>query len=226
VVALRYSPQAWLTKKKSCAGETLCCLSPPELGRHKLRRGAPGKGLRVACASARGCLRKHLALDCIAGTRSPEKQIEEVQPPLISYPPSPAPTPANHSTNTMADSSASTSADGPTLQNRWKAAGGFFEQYTHQSSSTQTPMRFTIFLPPQATSKPVPILYYLSGLTCTDENVVQKGFVQFQAAKRGLAIVCPDTSPRGAGVEGEDEGWDFGTGAGFYVDATAEKWKK
>lgn len=56
--------------------------------------------------------------------------------------------------------------------------------------------------------------------------MVQKGFVQFQAAKRGLAIVCPDTSPRGAGVEGEDEGWDFGTGAGFYVDATAEKWKK
>lgn len=114
----------------------------------------------------------------------------------------------------------------PTLLNRWKACGGFFEQYTHDSTSTHTTMRFTVYLPPKATSKPVPILYYLSGLTCTDENVVQKGFIQFQAAKRGLAIVCPDTSPRGAGVEGEDEGWDFGTGAGFYVDATAEKFKK
>jgi len=146
-------------------------------------------------------------------------------PPHHTHP-TPHPRTLNHSTSTMADSSASAPADDPTLLNRWKAAGGFFEQYTHQSSSTQTPMRFTIFLPPQATSKPVPILYYLSGLTCTDENVVQKGFVQFQAAKRGLAIVCPDTSPRGAGVEGEDEGWDFGTGAGFYVDATTEKWKK
>jgi S-formylglutathione hydrolase len=117
-------------------------------------------------------------------------------------------------------------AQGLTRLNRWKACGGFFEQYTHPSSSTNTAMRFSVYFPPQSTHKPVPVLYYLSGLTCTDENVVQKGFVQSQAAKRGLAVVCPDTSPRGAGVDGEDESWDFGTGAGFYVDATASKWSR
>ncbi|EKU21688.1 S-formylglutathione hydrolase, partial [Nannochloropsis gaditana CCMP526] len=117
-------------------------------------------------------------------------------------------------------------AQGLTRLNRWKACGGFFEQYTHPSSSTNTVMRFTVYFPPQSAHKPVPVLYFLSGLTCTDENVVQKGFVQSQAAKRGLAVVCPDTSPRGAGVDGEDESWDFGTGAGFYVDATASKWSR
>ncbi len=100
-----------------------------------------------------------------------------------------------------------------TLLNKNKACGGVFEQYTHPSTATHTPMRFTVFFPPQATTKKaVPALYYLSGLTCTDENVVQKGFAQQRAAARGLALIAPDTSPRGAGVEGEDDGWDFGTG--------------
>uniref|UniRef100_A0A6V1VPS3 S-formylglutathione hydrolase n=1 Tax=Heterosigma akashiwo TaxID=2829 RepID=A0A6V1VPS3_HETAK len=110
------------------------------------------------------------------------------------------------------------------LKSSWKCHGGFVRQYSHQSSSTGTPMRFTIFLPPESCGSDVPVLYYLSGLTCTDENVVQKGGAFRAAARAGLALVCPDTSPRGAGVEGEDEGWDFGTGAGFYVDATQAPW--
>lgn len=71
----------------------------------------------------------------------------------------------------------------------------------------------------------LPVIYYLSGLTCTDENVIQKGFAHHFASKRNVCVVAPDTSPRGANIEGEDESWDFGTGAGFYLDATADKWK-
>jgi S-formylglutathione hydrolase len=82
---------------------------------------------------------------------------------------------------------------GLTLLNRWKACGGYFSQYTHASTTTKTTMRFTVYLPPQAESKPVPVVYYLSGLTCTDENVVQKGFAQRAAAARGVALVAPDT---------------------------------
>ncbi|CAM9997369.1 unnamed protein product [Ascophyllum nodosum] len=88
-------------------------------------------------------------------------------------------------------------------------------------------MTSTVFLPPWvSTDAPVPVLYYLSGLTCTDENFIQKAGAQRTAALRGIALVAPDTSPRGAGVAGEDDGWDFGTGAGFYVDATESKWKE
>uniref|UniRef100_F7B6S8 S-formylglutathione hydrolase n=2 Tax=Ciona intestinalis TaxID=7719 RepID=F7B6S8_CIOIN len=70
-----------------------------------------------------------------------------------------------------------------------------------------------------------PALYYLSGLTCTEQNVVTKGGTQGPAAKQGLVIITPDTSPRGCNIEGEDDGYDFGSGAGFYVNATEEKWK-
>ena len=86
-------------------------------------------------------------------------------------------------------------------------------------------MNFSVFLPPQASESPVPALYWLSGLTCTDENFVQKAGAQRYAAEHGVAIVCPDTSPRGEGVPDDPEGsWDFGLGAGFYLNATEEPW--
>lgn len=105
--------------------------------------------------------------------------------------------------------------------------GGKLIRCTHLSESTKTPMVFTVFLPPSASADapPVPVLYYLSGLTCTDENFIQKAGAQRTAALRGVALVAPDTSPRGAGISGEDDGWDFGTGAGFYVNATEPEWK-
>ncbi|MHC5833749.1 MAG: alpha/beta hydrolase-fold protein, partial [Nostoc sp.] len=81
-----------------------------------------------------------------------------------------------------------------------------------------------VYQPPQATQKPVPILYFLSGLACTEENFMVKAGVQRFAAEYGLILVAPDTSPRNTGIAGEDDGWDFSTGAGFYVDATEEPW--
>eukprot|EP00411_Alexandrium_monilatum_P058385 CAMPEP_0175510734 /NCGR_PEP_ID=MMETSP0096-20121207/11539_1 /TAXON_ID=311494 /ORGANISM="Alexandrium monilatum, Strain CCMP3105" /LENGTH=501 /DNA_ID=CAMNT_0016812915 /DNA_START=59 /DNA_END=1561 /DNA_ORIENTATION=- len=106
--------------------------------------------------------------------------------------------------------------------------GGQVQKWTHASESTGTPMTFSVFLPPQVTQAgtKVPVLYYLSGLTCTDDNVTQKACAQRAAAAHGMVIVAPDTSPRGAGIEGEDESYDFGSGAGFYVDATVDKWAK
>lgn len=85
-------------------------------------------------------------------------------------------------------------------------------------------MRFAVYQPPQTTSQKVPILYFLSGLTCTEENFMVKAGAQKYAAEHGLLLVAPDTSPRNTGILGEDESWDFGTGAGFYVDATEIPW--
>lgn len=99
----------------------------------------------------------------------------------------------------------------------------------HQSKTVGTEMKFNLYLPPQVAadkSYKAPVLIYLSGLTCTAENCSEKGFFQNGASKKGIAILYPDTSPRGAQIEGEDESYDFGTGAGFYVDATAEPWSK
>ncbi|KAI1417526.1 S-formylglutathione hydrol [Hypoxylon sp. FL1857] len=96
-------------------------------------------------------------------------------------------------------------------------------------------MDVNLFLPPAAlsgttttttTTTKVPVLIYLSGLTCTPQNCTEKGFFQAHAARRGIALVWPDTSPRGANLPGETDSWDFGAGAGFYVDATAEPWSK
>lgn len=88
-------------------------------------------------------------------------------------------------------------------------------------------MVFSVFLPPQASETQVPAVYYLSGLTCTDENFVSKAGAQRRAAELGLAIVAPDTSPRGDGVPDDSEGaWDFGLGAGFYVNATQAPWSE
>jgi S-formylglutathione hydrolase len=87
-------------------------------------------------------------------------------------------------------------------------------------------MRFGVFLPPQAERHAVPVLYWLSGLTCTEENFIVKAGAQRVAAELGLAIVVPDTSPRGLKIPGEDESYDLGTGAGFYVDATQPPWSR
>jgi S-formylglutathione hydrolase len=87
-------------------------------------------------------------------------------------------------------------------------------------------MVFGVFLPPQAEQGPVPALWWLSGLTCTDENFMHKAGAQKLAAELGLAIICPDTSPRGTDLPGEHDDWDFGSGAGFYVNATQEPWSR
>lgn len=85
-------------------------------------------------------------------------------------------------------------------------------------------MNFAVYVPPQAENGPVPVLYYLSGLTCNEKNFIEKGGAQRYAAEHGLLIVAPDTSPRGVGIPGADDDWDFGSGAGFYVNATEQPW--
>lgn len=97
--------------------------------------------------------------------------------------------------------------------------------YKHHSEACNGEMKFAVYQPPQAKSEPVPVLYFLSGLTCTEENFIVKAGAQRFAAECGLMLVVPDTSPRNTGIPGEDDDWDFGTGAGFYVDATVEPWQ-
>ena len=100
-----------------------------------------------------------------------------------------------------------------------KSFGGVQGVYRHHSSVTGCDMTFAVYLPPQADHGPVPVLWYLSGLTCTHANVMEKGEYRRAAAELGMAVICPDTSPRGPDVPDEDD-WQFGSGAGFYVDAT------
>ena len=102
--------------------------------------------------------------------------------------------------------------------------GGTQGYYRHDSSETGTPMRFAVFVPSQAASGPRPVLYFLSGLTCTEENFTVKAGAQRRAAELGLVLVMPDTSPRGTDLPGEHDAYDFGSGAGFYVDATEVPW--
>ena len=105
-----------------------------------------------------------------------------------------------------------------------KSFGGWHKQYSHDSEVLKCPMRFAVYLPPQtASGQKVPVLYWLSGLTCTDENFMQKAGAHRLAAELGIAIVAPDTSPRGEDVA-NDEGYDLGQGAGFYVNATQAPW--
>ena len=105
--------------------------------------------------------------------------------------------------------------------------GGEQQRYRHRSEVLGCEMVYSVYLPPQARQAPVPLLYYLSGLTCTDENFVAKAGAQQYAAAHGIAIVAPDTSPRGEGVPDDPEGaWDFGLGAGFYVNATEAPWNQ
>ena len=101
--------------------------------------------------------------------------------------------------------------------------GGWQDVYEHASAALGCTMRFAIYLPPQAQDGPVPVLYWLSGLTCTEQNFITKAGAQRYATEHGIAIVCPDTSPRGEDVA-DVEGYDLGKGAGFYVDATQLPW--
>ncbi len=96
--------------------------------------------------------------------------------------------------------------------------------YRHDSATIGLPMRFSVFLPREARTARVPALFYLAGLTCTEETFPVKAGAQRFAAEHGLALIASDTSPRGANVPGEADAWDFGVGAGFYVDATREPW--
>jgi len=96
--------------------------------------------------------------------------------------------------------------------------------YSHQSSAVGLPMRFSVFIPQQAGAGKLPALFYLAGLTCTEETFMMKAGAQRVAAELGTILVAPDTSPRGAGIDGEAADWDFGVGAGFYVDATQAPW--
>ena len=104
-----------------------------------------------------------------------------------------------------------------------RAHGGTQGVYRHASSATGTTMTFAVFVPPAASKGPCPVVTYLSGLTCTHANVMDKGEYRQAAAQLGLIVVCPDTSPRGEGVA-DDAAWDMGQGAGFYVDATQAPW--
>lgn len=102
--------------------------------------------------------------------------------------------------------------------------GGTQHRFRHESQCCGSDMTFSLYLPPQASEGSVPAVYFLSGLTCTDENFVNKAGAQRAAAELGLALVVPDTSPRGLGLPGEDDDDDFGTGAGFWLDATEPPW--
>lgn len=108
---------------------------------------------------------------------------------------------------------------------KWKSFGGTLSVHDHDSAVTGTSMRFGIYVPPQAADGPCPVLWYLSGLTCSWANVMEKSGLQRAAAKHGLIIVAPDTSPRGDDVP-DDEGYDLGQGAGFYLTATEAPWDK
>jgi len=104
--------------------------------------------------------------------------------------------------------------------------GGVQGFYRHESRECGSPMGFAVYRPPAAESGPVPVLYYLAGLTCTEETFVIKAGAQRMAAELGLMLVAPDTSPRIPRLPGDDAAWDFGRGAGFYVDATTEPWSR
>ncbi|KAJ1287036.1 hypothetical protein BS78_03G399700 [Paspalum vaginatum] len=105
-----------------------------------------------------------------------------------------------------------------------KMFGGRNLRFRHQSATLGCPMTFSIYLPPSPASN-LPVLYWLSGLNCTDENFIIKSGAQRAAAACGIALIAPDTSPRGLNIEGESDSYDFGVGAGFYLNSTNEKWK-
>jgi len=117
-------------------------------------------------------------------------------------------------------------SDTPNAVSRNRCFGGMQGVYTHAAETTHCSMRFGVFMPPQAQSARVPVLYWLSGLTCTEDNFIVKAGAQRVAAELGVAIVVPDTSPRGLGYPGEADAYDFGLGAGFYVDATEAPWSE
>lgn len=107
-----------------------------------------------------------------------------------------------------------------------KSHGGIQGVYSHDATTTNCEMTFAVFVPPQAATQKCPVLWYLSGLTCSHANVMDKGEYRRAAAEHGIIVVCPDTSPRGEGVADEPDNWQFGSGAGFYVDATQAPYAK
>ncbi len=107
-----------------------------------------------------------------------------------------------------------------------KESGGWLQRYEHASECCSCNMTFSIYLPPKAARERVPVVYWLSGLTCTDDNVRTKAGAQRYAAELGIALVMPDTSPRGDDVPDEPDRYDLGKGAGFYVDATESPWSR
>ncbi|KAK0179781.1 hypothetical protein PV327_005499 [Microctonus hyperodae] len=106
-----------------------------------------------------------------------------------------------------------------------KCFNGWQKVFSHVSVELKCKMNFGVYLPPQAESERVPVIYWLSGLTCTEANFIQKAGAQRYAAEHGVMLIMPDTSPRGDGIP-DDQAYDFGMGAGFYVDATHDPWKK
>ena len=104
--------------------------------------------------------------------------------------------------------------------------GGVQGFYQHDSDATGTPMKFGVYAPPQTKRGPVPVLFYLAGLTCNEETFAIKAGAQRLAAEHGLMLVTPDTSPRATGIAEADAAWDFGTAAGFYLDATEAPWRR
>ncbi len=107
-----------------------------------------------------------------------------------------------------------------------RSFGGVQGVYSHKAKTTNCEMTFSVFIPPQAENSPCPVVWYLSGLTCNHSNVMDKGEYRRAAAEHGLIIICPDTSPRGEDVPDDNDNWQFGSGAGFYLDATAQPWSK
>jgi S-formylglutathione hydrolase len=114
----------------------------------------------------------------------------------------------------------------PELLSEHACFGGMQRFYQHDSREIGLPMRFSVFLPPQAAQGAVPALVYLAGLTCNEETFMVKAGAQRLAAELGLALIAPDTSPRGANIPGETQSWDLGVGAGFYLDATQAPWSQ
>ncbi|XP_044266746.1 S-formylglutathione hydrolase [Tribolium madens] len=106
-----------------------------------------------------------------------------------------------------------------------KMFGGFQKVFSHESKTLGCVSKFGVYLPPQAEEKKLPVIYWLSGLTCSEANFIEKAGAQKYAAEHGVIIVNPDTSPRNLNIDGDSESWDFGVGAGFYVDATQKPWK-
>lgn len=113
-----------------------------------------------------------------------------------------------------------------TIRSEQFCFGGTIGFYTHQSKEIGAEMKFSVYVPPGAKAQRLPVLYYLAGLTCSEETFMIKAGALRLAAELGLIVVAPDTSPRGLGLPGEEDDWDFGTGAGFYLDAEAEPWRR
>jgi S-formylglutathione hydrolase len=114
----------------------------------------------------------------------------------------------------------------PETLSRHGSFGGTVSFHRHDAVETACAMRFAVFMPPQAARRRVPVLWYLAGLTCTEETFMIKAGAQRVAAELGLALVAPDTSPRGVPLPGDSDSWDFGVAAGFYLDATEAPWSR